>query len=177
MGEVQNPQGNAEVMVALSDPLRDTIAEIAKECGVSNHVAAHLHQHLAKRFLPLKRALDDVGNDEMAKLFRYRSWEILRSISEEDIENAPLRDKMVSAAIAVDKSLLLEGQPTQILSIKQLENLDTLAGALLKEASRRGIGTMTDDSTQQVTARTETHVGTRMDPSMKWPDPDGDPGA
>lgn len=129
----------AAVLAAAADPLLDTIREIAAEAGVSEGAAAALVKRLRTKGLLLGRALGDVTRDETKKLYDYRALQILQSISEKDIENASLYQKMTSAAIATDKGLLLDGQPTQILSVKQLDNLDLLAENLLNEIKRRGM--------------------------------------
>ncbi len=60
-------------------------------------------------------------------------------MTDEDIEKASLRDKLVASGIATDKMLALDGEPTEVYSVAELANLDELCAALLTEAKRRGI--------------------------------------
>ena len=46
---------------------------------------------------------------------------------------------MVTLGITTEKLLLLEGQPTQIISQQQHQKIDELLPALLTEIKRRGV--------------------------------------
>jgi len=105
---------------------------------------------LRRKGLLLDRALGEVGKEETKEFYEYFAHRILRSITEKDLEQASLRDKMTASAIATDKALLLSGQPTQILSIPELEGLDKLTKVLLAEAGRRGIEAVANPVTQEV---------------------------
>jgi len=67
---------------------------------------------------------------EIASLYEDLSKRILVSISDEDIKKANLRDRLISAGIATDKSQLLKGGSTQniliglrMFMLKALENV------------------------------------------------------
>ena len=67
---------------------------------------------------------------EIANLYEDLSKRILVSISDEDIKKANLRDRLISAGIATDKSQLLKGGSTQniliglrMFMLKALENV------------------------------------------------------
>ena len=67
---------------------------------------------------------------EIANLYEDLSKKILVSISDEDIKKANLRDRLISAGIATDKSQLLKGGSTQniliglrMFMLKALENI------------------------------------------------------
>ena len=51
-----------------------------------------------------------------------------------------LRDLMVSMGIMMDKLLLLDGQPTQIIGTPQQQQLDEVGAALLQALKERGLG-------------------------------------
>ena len=126
---------------------------------------SHLLKKLQREGLTLSRALGEVSRSETRDLFQHRAWEILEAITPADIEKASLRDKVLSAAIATDKALLLDGQPTEILSIKQMENLDELAGMMLAEAKRRGQTPRVNEADQTVVMEKSVGVGERGDPT------------
>lgn len=50
-----------------------------------------------------------------------------------------LKELSVMLGILTEKMLLLEGQPTQIISQQQHQKIDTVMPALLQELQRRGI--------------------------------------
>ena len=137
--ERQDPEKAAEVMDALTDPFRRSIAQVARECGVSYDVARRLERRLATQFLPLERAVGEVKRTELREFFAQCDWRILARVTDEDIEKASLRDKMVAAGIAIDKMMALDDEPTEIHSPAELANLEELSGLLLREVKRRGI--------------------------------------
>ena len=137
--ERQDPEKAAEVMDALTDPFRRSIAQVARECGVNYDVARRLERRLATQFLPLERAVGEVKRTELRELFAQTDWRVLTRITDEDIERAPLRDKMVAAGIAIDKMRALDDEPTEVYSAAELANLEELSGLLLREVKRRGI--------------------------------------
>jgi transposase-like protein len=76
-------------------------------------------------------------NAELASRFEeivLRALELLP----EKLENAPVNQLITAAAIAVDKMLLLRGQPTEVSEIRMTETEATeRIGALIAEARRR----------------------------------------
>ncbi len=162
---IGDDEQTAEVLAELAEPLPATLAEIAKGVGISPNSVAKFVAKLRRKGLLLDRSLGEVSRSETRDLFKYRAHEILMGISPGDIDRANLRDKMLSAAIATDKALLLDGQPTEILSIRQEGNLDALAGLLLTEMRNRGMAATTDPTSQVVTLqRLAPGQGERGDP-------------
>ena len=70
---------------------------------------------------------------------------VLGALTDEKLDKAHARDLAVVYGIFVDKKQLLEGKPTQILSIEERRALPELMELMLREAKRR-----------QITARTDT---------------------
>ncbi len=137
--ERQDPEKAAEVMDGLTDPFRRSIAQVARDCGVSDDVAQRLERMLSTQFLPLQRAVGEVKRTELRELFSQTDWRILTRVTDQDIEKASLRDKMIAAGIAIDKMNVLDREPTEVYSVAELQNLDELSAALLAEMKRRGI--------------------------------------
>ena len=57
---------------------------------------------------------------DLADLYEQRNYEILESVSKQDIDKANLRDKVVSAAICSDKMRLLRDQSTSNINVQVL---------------------------------------------------------
>jgi hypothetical protein len=57
---------------------------------------------------------------DLADLYEQRNYEILESVSKQDIAKANLRDKVVSAAICSDKMRLLREQSTNNINVQVL---------------------------------------------------------
>jgi len=64
---------------------------------------------------------------------------VLGGVTDEKIDKASLRDVAIAYGVLIDKKQLLEGKPTQILSVEERQELSDLLPALLREAERRGI--------------------------------------
>ena len=69
---------------------------------------------------------------------------------EKRLNKGMVRDKLVAAGISTDKLLQLDGQPTQVFSIPQLDNLDKLSEMLLREVDRRRLTIDVDPLTASV---------------------------
>jgi hypothetical protein len=77
-----------------------------------------------------------VGDEraQLAELYRGKARDVLVSISDSDISKASLQQKSVSSGILLDKSLLLDGQPTSIVGIEVLLNV---AHAIRREENEK----------------------------------------
>lgn len=173
-GEVPAEKVGA-VVAELTSPMEQTVKEIAEETGVAPGIVEGIRRALQSKGLVLSRALGEVTKSETRDMFQYLAWRILEGVSETDIEKASLKDKMLSAAIGVDKGLLLDGQPTQILSIQQMDNIDKLAGMLIEEARRRGHFPEVNEGIQQVMMAKRIGVGERFDPTRNASAPGDEP--
>ena len=69
---------------------------------------------------------------------------VLGAITDEKLDKAHARDLAIVYGVLIDKKQLLEGKPTQILSIEERRDLSELLPLLLKEAERRQITMRTD---------------------------------
>ena len=79
--ERQDPEKAAEVMDALTDPFRLSIAQVARDCGVSADVAQRLDRRLSTQFLPLQQATGEVKRTELKELFSQSDWRILTRVT------------------------------------------------------------------------------------------------
>lgn len=70
---------------------------------------------------------------------RLTSWLLEGDRLERMLGESKLKDVMISLGIATEKLLLLEGQPTSIISTQQQTKLDDLLPRLAEEMKRRHI--------------------------------------
>lgn len=106
----------------MKPPLTDEEKEKAKllhASGKSIYAVAQAlgrSPHTIKKFLRIPEVARQVNvqKAELAALFDDVAHRSLTSISDEDVHKASLLQKLTSAGIAVDKALLLRGQPTGI---------------------------------------------------------------
>ena len=70
---------------------------------------------------------------------RVTTWLLEGDRLERLMNESKLKDIMITLGITTEKLLLLEGQPTQIISQQQHQKIDELLPALLTEIKRRGV--------------------------------------
>lgn len=86
--------------------------------------------------------------------------EVLEGITQDKIDKSHARDLAIVYGVLIDKMQLLEGKPTQILSIEERRDLGELLPLLLKEAERRQITVKTDTAPiMQVDVRQKARDG------------------
>lgn len=156
--ENREPELAAEIIAGTTaiHPMLEPVKDAAERLGLNPTMISQLLERVRTDYLPLHDALDHVQTDTMERLFGNAAETILRSITFEDIEKAGLRDKMVAAAIALDKRNLLKGLPTERISIEDRETLRELLPLIRREAERREI---TVDVTPGANAAVEMTTG------------------
>ncbi len=82
---------------------------------------------------------------------------VLGGLTQKKVDKAGIRDLAVAYGILIDKKQLLEGKPTQILSIEERREMPQLLRLLLAEAERR-------EMTLTVDTRSDEAVGTDVAP-------------
>ena len=153
--ETKDPGTVAALYDEFTTPNGRSLARIAEDLDLPYALARQLIKRLEREYVALERPMGDVRRTELRDLFAHNAHRILTRITEKDIEKANLRDKLIAAAIGTDKFQLLDGQPTEIFSIKELENLDALAGLLHQELQRRQLSATTEPETLDVTIHKE----------------------
>lgn len=86
--------------------------------------------------------------------------QVLEGITDEKIAKAHARDLAIVYGVLIDKMQLLEGKPTQILSVEERRDLKDLLPLLMAEAARREITLRTDTAPPGATM----HVGVTQKP-------------
>ena len=111
-------------------------SEIAKLAGCSKTNVIQRFQHID--FTPHRVK---AFKDNRADLFALMQARILNSVTDEDIQKAPLNLKVVSAGILYDKERIERGQAGQILGFEGLPDsgLSQAISGLLSKAERVGI--------------------------------------
>jgi hypothetical protein len=148
--ECRDPEKAVEAIVELSSPVPQTIEQIALEVGIPAPTATALAKRLNGRYLPLKRALGETTKGELRDLAYERAYAIGASLDDEKIAKMPGYQAAIAFCALTDKGLLLDGQPTEQISVKELRGLDELMALMIAEAKRRGLRADADPETQQV---------------------------
>lgn len=142
----------------LTSPESRSLMNIANESGFSTDAALHVGRALDHEHVTVARLLGEVKRTELKELFNHAAYRILNSVTDIDIAKASLRDKLVAAAVATDKGLILDGQPTEIFSLKEMRNLDELMGLMVSEMQRRKLSADTQPQPITYTVGPKEHV-------------------
>lgn len=138
--ERRDPETAAAVLDEVSHALRPSMAAIGRKYGVPIDLLNRFMERVDRQYRALVEEVKAPRLQELIDLTGGRARAVLQAITPEDIEQASLRDKAVAAGILVEKHLLLEGRPTQIIENREDDqNLDRVIGFILEEATRRGI--------------------------------------
>ncbi len=136
--EVTKPDETAELLDTALEPFVH-IQAAAKACGFPPSTARRLMQRMAARYKPLRDAIAPVKDEELILLLQDRALRCLRYADDFSMAGASLKDLMVSAGIAIDKSQLLKGEPTAITKFQDIRKLDEVGKLLHAEMERRGL--------------------------------------
>lgn len=163
-GPREGPEGDRAIERFLSvfDQLADpehsrTNAALARELGCSKRRVEQIRERIQKRLDPTLQEAREVRASQLSELAKGAAYKIGLALNEKTMDQLraePIRELGLTFNYMVDKYLLLEGKPTQRLSIEELGSLDELAKELLQEARRRGMEYVIDPETQQVRAET-----------------------
>ena len=109
------------------------------------------------RVVPSKRKYtkEELRGDVQYLSQRVMTWLLEGDRLERMLEDSKLKDVAIVMGITTEKLLLLEGQPTQIVSQQQQQTLDTALPLLLQEMKRRGVQTEIRERTVTMTAPSE----------------------
>jgi len=87
-------------------------------------------------------------------LLREKQRKILESITPEELENAPLNQKVISLGIITDKLQLLENKPTSIMEIapKMVFDGDTVEFKRLSQTEQKQLAPVEEGITKDISA-------------------------
>jgi hypothetical protein len=136
--EVTDPEKHAKAVSLLSAPLQ-SIAEVAREVGMSPSAARKIAKDLDGEMLPLKRAIEEVRVEDLTKRFGTLTRDAIDAITPEKLMASNAQQLAVISGIAAEKWQLMRGQPTSRTEIGDRRQMNELLGIIAKEAKRRGI--------------------------------------
>ena len=101
--EAKRPEDVAKFMDKITDPGLRSIIQAGRDCKLSDGVVYELMKRLETEYQPVHRELQRVKTDTLVREFENLGLRALRSIKDEDIEQASAYQRAVIAAISVDK--------------------------------------------------------------------------
>ena len=148
--EYADPDAAAELIDTATNPLLESVAKAARECNLPEGTARALMKRLERDYLPVTQEVERIKTDVLVREFESLGLRLLESVDEAAIEKMQPYQRVVGAAICVDKRELLDGRPTERISVEDRQMLPEITRLLLKEAERRGLLTETNPSTGEV---------------------------
>jgi hypothetical protein len=134
---------NPEIMAtALTVEALDEFAPIfktLKDAGVSHDSAIGIVESLRGRFSDVQNKVKGLVRPQFLESIEDVLGRVLGSVTDQDIAEASLKDKMIAVGILVEKRALLRGEPTMILSVEERARVNENIPLLIREAQRRGL--------------------------------------
>lgn len=137
--EESRPDDVAEAIMITGNPLIDNFSRAARECGLNHSLIKKIRKKLEMELLPVKLAVEEAKTQQLLSLTADRARRVIESVTQENIDEASLRDKAVAFGILVEKRQLLSGEPTHLIGIQDRRHLSELTQKMVLEAQRRGI--------------------------------------
>ena len=139
--ENTNPAKFAEAYDMLTDPLCKSHAQIARETGLSVALVREVAQRADTRYANLTADLRDVKGEKLIKLYENAAVNVLESVSVENIRNANLKDKFISAGIATSRALEIrnKGAIPIVYTDATRATVAEVTRGILVELKRRGM--------------------------------------
>lgn len=144
MLETRRPEDTAEFLLAFATEPWSSIGDLAERCGLNPRTAQNLAKRIEQRYQPVVEKVRDISGKEMLRKLDQKTHMLVDAIDQDTINNTAgakggLKDIAIAFGILAEKRQLLQGRPTQILSVEERVNLSTILPELIREAERRGL--------------------------------------
>ncbi len=136
LSEFKRPELRAASSAA-TDPIM-TIKRAAREAGLPKSIIDGLLKRMNTDHGPANDAIREMKKAEVVKIIDGKVLQLLGYIDDYAMGAATLNQLCVATGILVDKSLLLQGEPTAILRFQDIRKLEELGTLFQAEMERRG---------------------------------------
>lgn len=136
--EENNPEAVADLMLAHSNQFK-TLETAMKESGLHRNTASAILKRVKARNLPVVHELKNITTKEIMSQLDSKIQMTLDYMDDFVIAGANYRDLTIGLGIMLEKRQLLNGEPTQIMSMEERKNLNELLPYIIAETRRRGI--------------------------------------
>ena len=133
-----DPSQLADLLELGSDPITGFV-KAAEQLGLSAVVTKRMLKRIKAEHQPVLSELQEVKTSQILKLLEDRAQRALLYMDDYALSKSSAKDLAVIAGIMLEKRALLRGEPTQILSIEDRNNMNELLPKLLQEAQKRGM--------------------------------------
>lgn len=137
--EVSDPKAAAAVIEQQAEDQFFVISEMAYKLGLKPDTVQALVDRLRTRYQPVVAEIRKVTTRDLLSLMDERMRMALEYMTDGKMAEAGIKDLAIMFGILTEKRALLRGEPTQIVGVKERQNLTELLPALLQEAQRRGM--------------------------------------
>jgi hypothetical protein len=162
--EYREPDKTAEMIDLATNPLLDSVKKACEEADLPYEATRALIKRLDRDLQPVGDEVKRVKTDTLVRKFENLALNLIDSVDEAAIKKMQPYQRVVASAIAVDKRELLDGRPTERLSVEDRRQLPELMQAMLIEAERRGLIREVNPETGKVRLadRVDATPGARM---------------
>ena len=137
-GTTETPKQAATAIDMLTDDKFD-LAKISQACGVPLSVVKGLRRRLKTRWQAVDGKVRKIKIEQLLEMLDDKAIRCLEFLDDFALAGSSAKDLAVTFAVLTDKSLLLRGQPTQIISHEERLSLNVLMPSLVREIQSRGL--------------------------------------
>ena len=139
--EATDPDKAAAFIDRASDPAFKNLAKAARESGLPGATAVRLMDRIEGDYQPVAEEATRIKTDVLVRQFENVATKALHLLNTdpEKLDKMNGYQLALIAAIATDKRELLDGRPTERISVEDRRAMPEMLTALLKEAGRRGL--------------------------------------
>jgi len=144
--ESRDPEKAVDYIDKWTDPFR-RIWQAVEESGLPKQTAHQLMKRLERDYSTVVMEVERVKTEVLVRQFEHLAQDALKAITQKKLDDTSAYQLALIAAIATDKRELLDGRPTERISVEDRRALPDLMKAMLFEARRRGLMPQTNPET------------------------------
>jgi len=130
----------AELCCELLDPSNArSYKALARSYRFNPDTVKRLHERLMSDYQPQTRELRTIKTNELVAKLEDRLSAALDYLSDAKLDMSTAKDLGIVIGILAEKRQLLNGEPTNIISVEDSRQLNEILPAVLAEAKRRGL--------------------------------------
>lgn len=137
--ELRNPEKFADLLLEYAENPDETLSRLGEAVGLPEATVRAVKKRLESRYQPVLEEVRRATTETLIESIERKLPMLLDGIDKSKVEKSTLRDIAVAFGVLAEKRQLLKGEPTQILTYEERENLNDLAPQIIKEMERRGM--------------------------------------
>lgn len=134
-----HPEMVADLVVSMAENPGESVMALARACGMKESTARNIVTRMNMRYQPVIEEVRKVTSASLIEQIEEKLPILLDAITVKKVNESALREIAVAFGVLAEKRQLLKGEPTQIMTYGERDNINNLLPFLVDEAKRRGM--------------------------------------